>query len=190
MFGARRQNNGVSHEGSAAVRVNVVTASTAQQEVRRTVRRQRRTSALVICSPWAASERRAPRITVLSYAELTKHRLNTSLLSTGDMCDPGSGVVCTGILVMKPRLFYIRRQSWCLDAIPTCTALTSNSELELHQPPSNDIIRAHSRPCSTQATNTGRVWQLPKSRRLYGLHNVSDNSRRQYMPQESSKTNE
>ena len=69
MFGARRQSNGISHEGSAAVRVNVVIASTAQQKARRTVRAQRRTSALVICSPWAASEGRAPRITVLSSAD-------------------------------------------------------------------------------------------------------------------------
>jgi hypothetical protein len=61
MFGVRRQSNGISHEGSAAVRVNVVIASTAQQEARRTVRRQRRTSALVICSPWAA-----PRIPFLA----------------------------------------------------------------------------------------------------------------------------
>lgn len=97
MFGVRRQSNGFSHEGRAAVRVNVVIASTAQQEARQAVKRQRRTSALVFCSPWAASERRAPRATVLSSAELTKHRLNTSLLSTGHMCEPGSGVVSTAI---------------------------------------------------------------------------------------------
>lgn len=32
MFGARRQSNGISHEGSSAVRVNVVIGSTAEQE--------------------------------------------------------------------------------------------------------------------------------------------------------------
>jgi hypothetical protein len=55
--------------------------------------------------------------TVLSSAELAKHRLNTSLLATGDMCDPGSGVVCTVILVTEPYSFCIRHQLRCLDAI-------------------------------------------------------------------------
>lgn len=95
-------------------------------------------------------EGRAPRITVLSSAELTERRLNTSWLSTGDMCGSGFGVVCIvtldhgASLVLHPASVAVLGMPFRYEVQPVQFGSSPASEQRHHA--------AHFRPCSTQAT--------------------------------------
>lgn len=92
MPGSAQAENGGSHEGRAAVRVNVVKTSTVQRAAPRAVGERRVTRALVICSFWASRGVRQGN-GCLACLLSTKHRLNTSLLPPADMC----GLLCVNL---------------------------------------------------------------------------------------------